>query len=377
MKAISLFSGIGLAETYFKELGIDVILANEKDQERSKLYQYLYPSTKMLTGDIKNQEIQKILIDTSKNIDLLIATPPCQGMSIAGKRIKGDPRNHLIYDAIQIIKKIQPKFIFLENVPMQLKTKIIINNQTLLIPDYIIQELSSLYNFNNSNIIKAMDYGVAQMRSRNIILLTKKNLNIEWEFPEKKDEVITLKKLLHNVPSLDPYVREGYEQTIKLFPDFEIKRNKGLKLSKWHYPPTHAMRHIEWMSKTPSGETAFNNKIFYPQKPNGERIKGHYNHYRRLSWDKPSRTITQNNGVISSLACVHPGYRIKDGNESNRLYSDPRTFTIYELMLISSLPKNWKLPNWSKESFIRKGIGEGIPPILVKKIMKGLIKLIN
>ena len=61
MKAISLFSGIGLAETYFKELGIDVILANEKDQERSKLYQYLYPSTKMLTGDIKNQEIQKIL----------------------------------------------------------------------------------------------------------------------------------------------------------------------------------------------------------------------------------------------------------------------------------------------------------------------------
>ena len=300
MKAISLFSGIGLAETYFKELGIDVILANEKDQERSKLYQYLYPSTKMLTGDIKNQEIQKILIDTSKNIDLLIATPPCQGMSIAGKRIKGDPRNHLIYDAIQIIKKIQPKFIFLENVPMQLKTKIIINNQTLLIPDYIIQELSSLYNFNNSNIIKAMDYGVAQMRSRNIILLTKKNLNIEWEFPEKKDEVITLKKLLHNVPSLDPYVREGYEQTIKLFPDFEIKRNKGLKLSKWHYPPTHAMRHIEWMSKTPSGETAFNNKIFYPQKPNGERIIGHYNHYRRLSWDKPSRTITQNNGVISS-----------------------------------------------------------------------------
>ena len=219
MKAISLFSGIGLAETYFKELGIDVILANEKDQERSKLYQYLYPSTKMLTGDIKNQEIQKILIDTSKNIDLLIATPPCQGMSIAGKRIKGDPRNHLIYDAIQIIKKIQPKFIFLENVPMQLKTKIIINNQTLLIPDYIIQELSSLYNFNNSNIIKAMDYGVAQMRSRNIILLTKKNLNIEWEFPEKKDEVITLKKLLHNVPSLDPYVAAKLSSILLSIPE--------------------------------------------------------------------------------------------------------------------------------------------------------------
>ena len=85
------------------------------------------------------------------------------------------------------------------------------------------------------------------------------------------------------------------------------------------------------------GNTAFDNKFFYPKKKDGNRVSGHYNHYRRLSWDKPSRSLTQNNGVISSLACVHPGRMIKDGNEHNRLYSDPRCFSLEEIFIISSV----------------------------------------
>ena len=62
-----------------------------------------------------------------------------------------------------------------------------------------------------------------------------------------------------------------------------------------------------------------------------------------------------------------------DGTENKRLYSDARCFTLYELLIISSLPLNWNIPDWIKESEIRKIIGEGIPSLLVKYIFQELL----
>ena len=126
------------------------------------------------------------------------------------------------------------------------------------------------------------------------------------------------------------------------------------------------------MMHTPSGKSAIYNEKYYPQKDNGEHIVAHHNHYRRMAWEKPSRTITQNNGVISSLACVHPGRPyLKDGDT---LYSDPRVLSIYEIMIVSSLPLDWPIPSWANDNLIRKVIGEGIPSKLIKVIVEQLIK---
>jgi DNA (cytosine-5)-methyltransferase 1 len=228
-----------------------------------------------------------------------------------------------------------------------------------------------IYSFNTDPRLKAMHYGVPKMRPRSIFLLSRKDTGINWEFPKKEDVQITLRDSLKDIPSLDPLLREGVEETIKMFPDYKKKKEIGLALSKWHYPPTHNKRQVEWMMHTPSGESAIYNEVYYPQKPDGTRISAHENQYRRHNWDKPCRTITQNNGVISSLCCVHPGYPyIKNGE---LLYSDPRVFSIYELLVVSSLPSNWPIPNWASETLIRHVIGEGIPPLLVKKIMMGLL----
>ena len=171
----------------------------------------------------------------------------------------------------------------------------------MLIPEYIKKELGKEYTFNTETLIKAKDYGVPQLRERNIFLLAHKSTGIKWNFPQKETHEITLEEAIGHLPSLDPYVREGMEQTLNLFPDFERKRAEGLAVSKWHYPPTHSYNHIQWMVHTASGESAIYNEVFYPQKRNGEHIVAHHNHYRRLAWNKPCRTITMNNGVISSL----------------------------------------------------------------------------
>ena len=374
LNGLSLFSNVGIAEAYLKDVGIDVVLANEIDEKRAKFYQEVYSDAHMICGDITDQIIRDEIIREAiqKNVEFIIATPPCQGMSEAGLRLEFDPRNKLIFYAVDVIKKVKPKFVLLENVPKQLTTKIEYNGEVILIPEYIKRELGADYSFNKETLVMAKDYGVPQLRERNIFLLVKKGLGYIWEFPQKQQE-ITLEEAIGELPSLDPLLREGIDETIKRFPDYEKKKEVGLQVSKWHYPPKHSWKQVEWMMHTPTGKSAIYNDRYYPQKEDGTPVKAHHNNYRRLKWDMPCRTVTQNNGVISSLACVHPGRKyISDNGEM--LYSDPRVLTIYELMIVMSLPLDWNIPDWAEDTFIRRVFGEGIPSKLVKEIVGELTR---
>lgn len=374
---LSLFANVGVAEAYLKEIGIDIVLANELLEDRAKFYSDVYPDTEMVCGDITNDELRTSIVNSAieKGVDFIIATPPCQGMSKLGSMDPNDVRNQLIYYAVDVIRRVRPRFVFIENVPQALITKITVDGQKMLIPDYLKLALGDDYKFNEDARVKAMDYGVPQMRPRSIFLLTSKDEGIHWDFPVKEDKLVTLEDAIGALPSLDPMLREGYQETIKMFPDYESKKELALKVSKWHYPPTHSKRHVEWMLHTPSGTSAIYNEKYFPKKPDGTRISAHENQYRRFAWEKPCRTITQNNGVISSLTCVHPGRKFISEN-GEELYSDPRVLSIYELLIVSSLPVNWPIPNWAKESMIRHVIGEGIPPLLVKKILLELLSKI-
>lgn len=373
LKGLSLFANVGIAEAYMEEIGVDIKVANELEEDRARFYQDVYPNTHMICGDITNDVLRDEIVRESieKGVNFVIATPPCQGMSEAGKRLEFDPRNQLISYAVDVIKRVQPKFVLLENVPKQLTTKIMCGDEIVLIPEYIRRELGDRYSFNKETLVMAKDYGVPQLRERNIFLLVRKDVPIVWEFPEKQKE-ITLFEAIGNLPELDPQLRDGMELTLEKFPDYEKKKQIGLKVSKWHYPPTHSWKQVEWMMHTPTGKSAIYNEKYYPQKEDGTPVKAHHNNYRRLKWDMPCRTITQNNGVISSLACVHPGRLVKQEIEEE-IYSDARVLSIYELMIVMSLPLDWPIPEWAKESFIRKVFGEGIPSKLVKEIMSALL----
>lgn len=379
IKAMSLFANVGIAETYLKEIGIDVVIANELDHQRVEFYKYLYPSTNMIEGDITNSKVQDKLIELAKRekIDLIMATPPCQGMSTAGKKDKKDIRNLLIKDAVKIIKSVKPKYIFFENVPEQLNTYITYNNSEVLIPDFLKQEFGKEYNFNDKFIINAADYGVPQLRERAIILLSRRDTKKKWNFPEKSNKIITMENAIGNLPSLDPEIYDlPYEEQMKIFPEFEKKKEEGLVVSKWHYPPKHVYRQVYSLMHTPTGDTAFNNiDLFKPKKKDGTFTKGFKNTYKRQEWNKPAFTVTMFNRTIGSQNNVHPGRYIGKDKDGYDLYSDARVLTVYELMIVTSLPKNWDIPNWASEHFVRQVVGEGIPPLLVKKIMQELINI--
>ena len=128
---------------------------------------------------------------------------------------------------------------------------------------------------------------------------------------------------------------------------------------------------------TPTGKSAFQNEHFFPKK-DGRRVKGAPRTYMRMFWDKPATTIMQNSDVISAFINVHPGRVVVDSDDDcERIYSDARTLSIYELLILSSLPKDWNIPDWADEKTIRQVIGEGIPPLLIRRAVEALIKEIS
>ena len=106
LKGLSMFANVGIAETYFDEEGIDVVVANELIPERAKFYEHLHPKTKMICGDITDKSIFNEIINESikQKVNFIIATPPCQGMSLNGNKDPNDKRNYLIISNISSFK---------------------------------------------------------------------------------------------------------------------------------------------------------------------------------------------------------------------------------------------------------------------------------
>ena len=349
MIGISMFSSAGIAETYLHKLDIDILLANELIKERAEYYCHFFPKADMVVGDIMSENIFNEYISKAEIINpkFLLATPPCQGMSSLGKKdYKADERNYLIFAVLDVIDRLDLDVIVIENVPKFLKLFFPFEGNWIGVVDILRKKYSGKYKI-EPIVVNAKDFGVPQSRPRAIIKMYKPNY--EWELPALEKE-ITLREAIGDLPSLE----SGEKSTIK-----------------YHYALKHSPMHIEVMSHTPEGCSAFKNPVYFPHKPDGSIIRGFHNTYNRMHWDLPCAAVTTNSGMISGHNNVHPGRLKPDGT-----YSDARVLTLLELLIVSSLPTDWNLPEDYKESLVRTLIGEAIPPMLLYKVLSGLKKRI-
>ncbi len=348
LTGLSLFASAGIGETYFKDVGIDIKVANELLEKRADLYRAINPETTVVCGDITKDEVfSKILASCPKKVDFILASPPCQGMSVAGKNrcqktMEADERNYLITYVVKAIKATNPDYILVENVPALLKLELNYSGKYRTVLDILQHEFGNQYEI-DSMVVDSADYGVPQTRLRAIIKMNRKGK--KWSWPLKKDKV-TVRDAIGHLPSL-----EAGECS-------EIK---------WHFARKHSKDNILWMKHTPTGKSAFSNPVYYPQKKDGTRVKGYESSYRRIRWDAPAPTITIRNDCIASQRNVHPGRLLSDGT-----YSDARVLTPLELMLLNSLPADWNIPDDTPELLIRQCIGESIPPLMLKEIVRGI-----
>lgn len=349
MNGLSLFCSAGIAETYFKENGIDIVVASELLKKRCHIHSWLYRDCHTICGDITNQEIfDQIKREAiNKNCKFLLATPPCQGMSSLGKKdYSKDKRNYLVFYALDMIDEMDFDYILIENVPKFLKLYFPYKEKFYKLIDIVKDKYSDAYNV-DSFILNAKDYGVPQSRPRGFIRIWKKGLS--WSMPESQPE-ITVRQAIGDLPSL------------------EAGQDSGIK---WHCAKPHNERDIDAMKHTPEGKSALTNEVHYPKKADGTRMKGFHNTFKRIKWDEPCPARAMQSGNMGGHNNCHPGHQLPDGT-----WSDARVLTLRELFIVSSLPADWNLPTDIEytENFFRQIVGEAIPPRFSEAIIKGIGK---
>ena len=164
LKGVSLFASAGIGETYFKNIGIDIVVANELIERRANLYKAINPETDVICGDITDKNIFNKIIDSCpEKVDFLLASPPCQGMSVAGKNrcqkaMESDKRNYLITYVVKVIKLTNPDYVLIENVPALLKLKLMYDSKYRTVLEILQYEFDNEYIIAPLSILQIMGF---------------------------------------------------------------------------------------------------------------------------------------------------------------------------------------------------------------------------
>lgn len=159
-------------------------------------------STRVFEADIRTidpKNLMRELLLEPGELDLLCGGSPCQSFSQIGKReCLEDERGMLLFEFIRFAETFRPKAIMLEQVKGLLnapdKAGIIGGVYSLLI-----SKLKALGYEPKMRVIKAAQYGVAQMRERVFIVSTINSAHFEFPEPTRgdpKEQMQTLFPLL-------------------------------------------------------------------------------------------------------------------------------------------------------------------------------------
>ena len=415
---VSMFSSGGIADMGFRKKGVEFIASNEMIPQRAKLYQRNHPSSTVFSEDIYSciNQFIKTIKKKQKNIDLLLSTPPCQGMSSngCGTLLKGiregnkpefDPRNSLIIPSITVIKKIRPKWIVFENVANMKNTIIPTASGVENILDVIRKNIPAGY-VGESYIVEFADYGLPQKRKRLITIysndkILKQNFKAGVPLIPPRTHSKTGKGMKKWVSLKSALV--GVEQL-----DSISQKRATSQRNHLHHVPVLDSRKYKWVKHAQKNSTAFDNQCVNPkcmfqgnrshetrrkdninrsrkdtplfcekcgeQMPrpavrygNTERImSGFTSAYKRMSNSAPAPTLTTNFSYVSSDNKIHP--------------TENRPLSIHEACILQSISNyNYKWTEKSgihlPDSVIRDVIGESAPPLFFEGLMAWLLKI--
>lgn len=420
MNGLTLFASGGIGDLALRQVGVNVLVANELLHERAEVFKCNFPECEMIVGDIWT--LQNQIISTIEHklkgapLDFLLATPPCQGMSKNGRgkllslirqgaRPELDQRNQLIIPTVNIIEALLPKVVVLENVPEMKDTVIAVDDQLINIIEFVKTRLGQLGYVGGAEVVEFADYGVPQRRQRLITIFSKDEKMVEYyqrffsfiPKPTHKQNPlngyrpwVTLRDAIYSTPPLDAANAASATSSIP-----------------YHYVPVFDEDKYFWVSNTPPEQGAFDNQCikcnhqsnsthkaakdinginranehtpirckqcnellprpWVVHKGEYRIMKGYTSAYRRMKWDYPANALTTNLSYACSDSKIHP--------EQNRVLS------LYEAFIVHTIDQydyQWKRFDGKNVSdkLIREIIGESIPPKGLEYILQYIADL--
>lgn len=119
MKVLDIFAGaVGGWSLGLHRAGYTTIAACEIDPWRRAVFSHSFPDAVMF-DDIRSLTADGIMARCGCLPDIIVGSPPCQGISTANTKGKGvdDPRSGLFFEAIRLVSECRPSWVALENSP--------------------------------------------------------------------------------------------------------------------------------------------------------------------------------------------------------------------------------------------------------------------
>ena len=373
---ISLFSSAGVGCYGFKQEGFKCILSNELISRRLDVQRYNHKceyESGYIDGDITKQdtkdriyaEIERWRKLGNDRVDVVIATPPCQGISVINhKKNENDiNRNSLVVETVEVVRTIRPRVFVFENVQAFQKTFCITpDDKVARIGDYIRDVLGADYII-TGKIVNFMNYGSNSSRTRTLVIgIDKKYRNTFTPYdllPAYRKEM-TLRDVIGN-GKFEPLnwgeIQEG---------DF------------YHAFRTYDPKMREWIHDLKEGESAFDNpdSLKRPHKVvDGEiveNVKKNRDKYTRQKWDRFVQCVHTRNDQLAAQNTLHPVEdRVFSIRELMEMMTIPEDFrwVDYSLDELNALPLNDKIRIYKEnEVNIRQCLGEAVPTIIMQQI---------
>lgn len=341
----SLFQSCGIGEYYLKEnLNLVGAVSNEKLPKRAQWAKEIYPECEVVCGDIWDKAIFEKLVQLHKEKGCtgVMASPACQSYSLSNsKRDPSDKRGHLFEPTLEFVRRTNPEWVMIENVPQMLTVKL---DDGRVVGKYIVEQLEKMGYIVHYGVQNAANFFVPQNRRRAVILARKHK---PLELPKPFDEVITLRDAIGDLPSLECGQRSHL---------------------KYHVAPMWALPQIKVMQHTPTGCSAHDNPVWKPVNVDGTPSKAKFHSsFQRKAWDEPCNTILCDSKSVSGFRTCHPGRPLEGFR-----WSDSRPLTVLELLRVTGLPDDYPIPEWASDKLIRDAFGECFAPLHVLAIMRGL-----
>lgn len=371
---VTLFSSAGVGCHGFQMEGYHCIATNEIIERRMQVQRYNHKceyDSGYIAGDITSEDIKQRIYDEihmwekkgNDRVDVIIATPPCQGISVINhkKNDKEINRNSLVVESVEIIHRIKPRFFILENVMAFQKTLCITpDERTVPIGEYVREVLGKDYII-SGRILNFMNYGSNSSRTRTLMIGVDKayrnNITPYDIYPEFRPEK-TLRDVIYGYPRL--------EWGEICADDF------------YHAFRTYKPEMREWIHDLKEGESAFDNAD-PAKRPHRmvdgkivENIRKNRDKYTRQPWDRFVQCVHTRNDQLAAQNTVHP--------EQDRVYS------IRELMAMMTIPDDFRWVDMSLEELnalsekekqniyknhemnIRQCLGEAVPTEIMRQL---------
>ena len=210
MNAIDLFAGCGGLSKGFMDAGFNIVVGVDNDQAALNTFALNHNGAKALKADLSKQETFDEIkrIAGEREIDVIIAGPPCQGFSLTGPRNFDDPRNKLYLAVLEMVKQYQPKGFIIENVP----------GMSTMYDGQVKEEVLKRFREMGYNvecqILCAADYGVLLLRKRLVYMGVRADIGTP-KFPEKvltSDNYISCREAIDDLPSRVEELGEDLDQ---------------------------------------------------------------------------------------------------------------------------------------------------------------------